>query len=493
MSPYRSTARTLLVALIAVSLVAPPFFLAAVPKAEAQTGWIGCLAGYAAQVGAAIGIGGGTAAATAGIATQTAAATGLFVPTATWVAGDTSPTSLTTSAASAALTWKECVLDALLWAAKNIIIPTLTASIVQWINSGFDGLPTVLSNPQSFMLDMADAMAGEFIWEAGLGALCSPFQLQVQIDLALSYFGPSSDSTLHCNISDVYNNTADAMAQFQNFLSGSFQSGGFPAWFNLSMQPHNNPYGSFLNAQAEMGIRIRNKQGAELNILSWGDGFQSIRNADGSITTPGQYISRELEDWTGAPLAQLEVADEIDEILGALFQQLVATLLQEGVTQVSAPQNNGPSYLDRIRAEATEGGALSLNAILARIEVLIAKETAAGFTQYLAELNQLKSEVQALQATDPNYASKLGALLSRVTAIESEIAARDSMPSASNPTPPPPPPPPGTPDGGTAGGGGTTPPPPPPPADTGGDTPTTPPPADTGGDTPLPPPPPAIG
>ncbi len=482
--------RSLVALLIALTLVAPSFFIAATPKAEAQTGILGCIAGaFGFNIGAAAtSLGGGAI----------GGAVGLFVPV--WTMADTSVPAVATQTATGALTFKECVLDAIVWALKNIIIPQLTASIVEWINSGFTGLPTFLGNPQEFFLDLADIIAGEFIFGGPLDFLCSPFQLQVQVDLQLEYAAPASGETgrLACRLSDVYGNVADAVTQFQDFISGSFQSGGFPAWFSLTMKPQNNPYGSFLAAQAEMGIRVRNKQGAEFSLLSWGDGFLSITDpATGQVITPGQYISRELEDWTGAPLAQLEVADEIDEILGALFQLLVRTLLEGGVGNASVAGAGGQSALQQIRDEAAAGGTASQQALVARINAIIASETAAGQTFYIAELQSLAAQAAALDPASLTYTASLSAIVARVNAIESEITARNAAQASAGidapvpaPPPPPTPPPPTTgpggaelgtsvPGGGTGGGTTAPPPPPPPPAAPGGTTPT------TGGGTPT--------
>jgi hypothetical protein len=367
---------TLLV--LACAVAAAPMYALSIPQHANAQGGAACLAGYAwGAVAGFFGFGAGAAGVTGGAAVASASPSGLPVKdTATNVI--LTGISLQLNAIYAmdaiaagntgSLTFKECVLDVLFWILKSFIIPQITAAIVDWINSGFEGTPSFIGNPQTFVLDLADRVAGEFILEAGLGFLCSPFQLQVQIDLALSYYMPAGgeDGTLACKITDVFENSVDAMASLTDFLAGTFEEGGFPAWFAVTMQPHNNPHGSYLNAQAEMSVRIRNKQGAEINLLGMGDGFLSIRDENNNVITPGQYISRELEDWTGAPLAQLEVADELDEIVGALFQVLVRELLSEGVAGASRGDFDRPSYLDQIRAEANDAGGENRNYVLAQ-------------------------------------------------------------------------------------------------------------------------------
>ncbi len=394
---------------------------------------------------------------------------------------------------------KECIMDAILWAIKRVIIEMITASVIEWINSGFEGAPTFVQDPQAFFIDMADVMAGEFIFNnPDLQFLCSPFRLDLMINLALAWYQPKEE-VFACRLTDVVENI-DA------FMAGDFAQGGFPGWFRMTMDPTSNPWGSFLEADTKMKARIVGKSGYEMNLLSFAENMFSMRCPDGSgeVCTPGKFISQHLHSTTNSPLAQLEAADEVGEILDALFAYLIREILTGaggllGITE--ADPDTGVSYLDQITEARRQAVEQRKAALIARIDQQIALAQGAGLIQYVAPLNELRAAIAGIDPNDPNAQVKLSQAETVLNRLAAEIRAAAQ---SGTPVPPPPPPPP---PGGGGGGGGAPPPPPPPPIDPGGGGGTTPPPpppppapaggggTDTGGggSTPPPPPPPADG
>lgn len=69
----------------------------------------------------------------------------------------------------------------------------------------------------------------------------------------------------------------------------------------------------------------------------------------GVIKTPGSVIENQLELSLGSGIRQLELADSINEIVGALVQQLVTQALgATGLGGLSTPSYSGRSYVDRL-------------------------------------------------------------------------------------------------------------------------------------------------
>src|SRR5690606_1528490 len=122
-----------------------------------------------------------------------------------------------------------------------------------------------------YLRDIADQVAGDFIYGSELGFLCSPFELDVRAALDIQY-QESQDfgSQVQCTLSDVVNNVENFGQSFSNWSD----------WFQITTRPQNNPYGAMLMAQAELDARIRNAQGQELELLDWGEGFLSMRQCD---------------------------------------------------------------------------------------------------------------------------------------------------------------------------------------------------------------------
>lgn len=247
---------------------------------------------------------------------------------------------------------KDCIEHGLALALGKMILAAITQSIVNWINSGFNGSPSFVTNPGDFFTDIADRVAGEFILGSDLAFLCSPFKLQIQLALAINYgSGAGGTGKAECTLTGVLDNV-------DNFFN-DFDQGGWTNWFAMTQSANNNPYGSFLNAESALSVKIAGAKNLELMKLNWGNGFMSLEECeDGTIviggsaqeeeggivlqqgtsarggdhgncgvTTPGKLIEGTLQKTTDLPLEQLGVADDLDKIFNALGFQLIKQIM----------------------------------------------------------------------------------------------------------------------------------------------------------------------
>lgn len=250
---------------------------------------------------------------------------------------------------------KECIGDALAFAIKEGIIAAMTQSIIDWINSGFEGGPSFVTNLNGFLDEVADHTSLDFIRGTELGFLCSPFQLEVR--LALATQRQPFKERIRCSLGDVAGNV-------EGFIGGDFRQGGWPAWFRLHAQRQNIPYGGYALALGELQVRIGRNQSEELRLLEFGGGFFSKRECvrwaatsekiggetttgerqclRWEIVTPGAQINDQLSQVLGSGFRQLELADEINEIINALMAQLAQQALS-GVNGVSGLSNRSSS------------------------------------------------------------------------------------------------------------------------------------------------------
>ena len=223
-------------------------------------------------------------------------------------------------------------------------------STTEWVSNGFNGNPAYVTNPKQYFADIADGTAGEFIYGSDLGFLCSPFQANIRLSLAQQYYQPRQ---FQCTLTGITGNIED----FYN----DFSSGGWDSWFSMTQNPTNNPYGAYVEAKIELDSRIASAVGLKQSeyavndgFLSWADcletnppayiddpgtdGNLSSRRpnpahvpgvADGAcikkgpVKTPGSVIQGQLENVLGTGVRQLELADEFDELIGALLKQLL--------------------------------------------------------------------------------------------------------------------------------------------------------------------------
>lgn len=273
--------------------------------------------------------------------------------------------SLTASAATA-LAHKDLILDGILWTVAKRIVAQMTVSIVNWINSGFKGSPNFVTDLKGFMLGVADIAFGDVMLELGgpFSFLCTPFKLDIRLALAISY-QQARNGYPACTLTGV-------LANLKNFASGDFISGGWDAWFSVTSNPAQyTPYGSILTAQGMANVRISQTQDTQNKYLSYGNGFLSTTDCKKvagveqcTVVTPGKVVQDALTFQLSTGPRSLIAADEINEILGALFAQLAQQAITgaKGLLGMSAntgytnPGYSNGSYLGAVGAEVVNSG-----------------------------------------------------------------------------------------------------------------------------------------
>ncbi len=251
------------------------------------------------------------------------------------------------------MSFKEKLFDAFAFGFMNYAIQRISASTVNWINSGFRGSPSFVTNPGRFLEDTANLTVGSFIQsDPRLNFLCGPIQNQVRIALINSY--RQNNLMWQCTLTDAIGNMQDFMDDFDR--------GGWDKFFEISQRPQNNPIGAYIMAESALNNQLTQKLNLQQQELNWGRGFLSFKKCtrweklpgidpnsvlgssmnvdtpDGSMNlsspegsmicakeetqTPGAAIEGQLNNALGAGLGRLQVADEINEIVGALLTQL---------------------------------------------------------------------------------------------------------------------------------------------------------------------------
>ncbi len=268
---------------------------------------------------------------------------------------------------------KEFALDGFAWYAINIILEEMIRSVTAWVNAGFPaGGPAFVRDLKGFLLNIADGIAGDFILNnTNLGFMCSPFQLDIQFALSGQYMA-NRDGGLgyqpQCRISSILQNIKNFTVNVNGqvdldaaYDSTTFAAGGWAWWMGATEVQENNVFGAYAKAQTALNVALRNAKGEEVKLLDFGQGFLSRKecNPPGSkncqIVTPGQVIESQLNEVLAGGQKRLTVADEINELIGALFSQLVkqvlgGTGLFNATTQPFQDPNTGTNYNSLIDA-----------------------------------------------------------------------------------------------------------------------------------------------
>src|SRR3989344_6420706 len=107
------------------------------------------------------------------------------------------PTEVSTAIGATAETSnavKEYGLDAVAYFFANRMVEKLAAQTVNWINSGFQGNPAYVTDPNQFFLDIGDEQASRFLSSTAFSnSLCSPFRAQVRLALVKNYLAETDN------------------------------------------------------------------------------------------------------------------------------------------------------------------------------------------------------------------------------------------------------------------------------------------------------------
>lgn len=254
---------------------------------------------------------------------------------------------------------KDVTLDAILWALAKSLISNIMQSTIQWINNGFQGSPAFIRDFDRFLLGVADEAAGRILDDVlqgtGLEFICDPFRLNIGIALALQYeIGRQQLPYQGCLLSETFEN-------FEEFIAGNFSQGGFPDFVTIIAQPGQyTEFGAMITAQTNFNQRLLAVDDRERSLLSFGDGFLSSKSCEFvsvptpegglrqeeqcTIETPGQVISKQLNETLQLGNRSLIEADEINELIGALVGQLSVQALRGTAGLLGLSQNTGFNY-----------------------------------------------------------------------------------------------------------------------------------------------------
>lgn len=444
MSSYRNIATRISVAALSVMLVCTvayiPILPHSTPVAHAQ----------AAGIASALACGGSAAGAT--VASNAAAPAGTVVGAATgalpvYVTNNTSIiTSTAVTACNAATqTAFHQIFDPIAWAVAKAAIQSITKSMVNWINSGFNGSPAFVTDLNRTMLNLSDGVANSFFnsLQKNTGVnVRSPFQDQVTQLLRNTYYG--STAKMSPNAGYNLNRYSDNP---QAFLNGNFSSGGFDAWFAALSNDQNNPLGAFHAQQNELESQIASFRENQLHELDWGRGFLSWRgdclaqksaadsNADilsgqslsaandcvsYEVKTPGSVVENALGITVTSPLRQLELANSVNEIVGALATQLVNQVLGgTGLSGLSSPSSGGgSSYL----SQATDPSQYAQPSVSGGFVAQVAADQTNANT-FLAGWQKILAVAQGCTSNDPSVASARTKAAANITRANSVISA----------------------------------------------------------------------
>lgn len=266
------------------------------------------------------------------------------------------------------------VLNGLAWALAKAAIRSITQSTVNWINSGFEGSPAYATDLSRNLRQTADGyIAGKVRELLTTTTVSSPYLQRVVGAVVQGYLLYTSRDLIAERIRYTL---AERVRNEAEFLRGDFRQGGFEGWMSMTLTCGNDPFCAQLAVQESIAQGVADETNEQINDFLGGNGFFSWRcgcaegeepageganlsdaneNSSCRVCTPGSVIESQLEQQVGSSVTELQLADSINEIIGALAMALVNQVLGPnglgGTSQASS--GSGRSYLEQIASDPT--------------------------------------------------------------------------------------------------------------------------------------------
>jgi hypothetical protein len=246
--------------------------------------------------------------------------------------------------------------DAMAYCIVNTMIIYIADSTIQWVNTGFEGNPAFLNNPDQFFEDLANQEKTAFLQGLAYGinsSVCGVYKSSV-VSAVLSRYGKNQQmygqqGYQTGGYGGGYSGGPVNSCPFDQdpgrlnaFLTGSFsQGGGWDTWFEITQNPMSNPYDTYFNAVDNMNSRVESIQLSKERELTWNNGYLSFRKCENGerdtskcpITTPGSIVQNQLETTLNLGKNRLVLADKFDQVVTAVVDQLITTALDKALSR----------------------------------------------------------------------------------------------------------------------------------------------------------------
>lgn len=264
---------------------------------------------------------------------------------------------------------REGCIDGILYSVAKKVLNQLADSTLKWVESGFTefgqtGNRAFVGNVDNFLSNVSQQTFNRFMSDVGSGnsnfsEVCGAFNDDVLRKVGQSYFQhnqePSGVEFDESILDDAAGRLSDnsncgigiGQDSLEAFIQGDFEEGGWETFMHTVENPNANPVGAFLQQNQNLTRSIQNAKDTNLTELENNDGWLSQiscgnsgglnanqnRCKDGSeptITTPGTVVNNTINRAVESDFQRLELADEVNEIVGALGEQLVSNVVGGG-------------------------------------------------------------------------------------------------------------------------------------------------------------------
>lgn len=263
---------------------------------------------------------------------------------------------------------KEYIFDNIARFAAQAALQSMAQSMTNWAASGFEGSPSFETDFKNSMLRVGDTVANDFTRQLqGSDFIRTPFGTRVAQAVQDNYYRVTGPQAFD-NLSRY--TLADTCENHEAFLGGDFSACGPSGWLQAWWNPANNPLGAQVLTEDQLAGQIGSAINQRRTELDWGQGFLSWKGdctayagstafnqdpsvplhdqdecLDNRIETPGSVVAHSVNKFAVDIGVDFSVnADEINEIIGTFFTQLIEDTLfnEQGGLAASARYERPP-------------------------------------------------------------------------------------------------------------------------------------------------------
>lgn len=297
------------------------------------------------------------------------------------------------------LVYKECVLDGVVSRTKESATAELARQNIVGASTGRGGQAQWLEDPKGEYTRRMLLIYQANLQDSELAPACAAFRNVARTAIVRS---------IQRSINEPSRAYKCPFTESEEEQQRYFNNEGFTygKWF-ASVRPEGNLIGATALIEARSAIDTQVDNTNFRDLVLQGNGFIPQFNQDTNpltqkVVTPGYILAESLSQVVGSGYRQLESANEIDQIVSALWGGLTTQLLTDtrGLVGLTRPQNGQQSYLDRMAAEASL--ALRNSAINTALSILsTARQIEAQYRQAKETLaNNLTNAILTLRDTE---------------------------------------------------------------------------------------------
>ncbi len=358
---------------------------------------------------------------------------------------------------------REACLDGVAYAVAKGMLHQVTNKVLNWANNGFGGDPLYVPQLDRFLEKISDKKIRQFLDDI-------PRDDPI-FGSAIRSVVTESVSGIQDGFIDVAMDTPQAR-RYQEFQK-DFNRGGWGSFLN----PNNNPLSALFDSIDNVGENIGNEQQNTKAELDRNGGFLDMKfcvkyaedtrpasprycedlgpddDYNGCVSrgqfqakensgpdclewesvTPGSVIASQVSEVTGSTIRQLEQADEINEVLGSFFDQMLSGLLSKGLSSLGDKQNKNfkSTGLDYSAVNGTRGG--SNTSASAGIDAF-GYEEADGRTRIVDFDISRPQQIRAILQAQVDYLNRMRDARASLVRIVPTLGALDYCIPGPNPT-----------------------------------------------------------